>query len=105
MSAREVAQAILNGDADDELSAVNDAIRGRYDYLNRQAKNAFQLGDRVRFTREARNFGGQTGVVEKKMVKNILVTLADGTGGVRTSPSLLEAYDGPADEVVDSVPW
>ena len=100
MSAQEVVQAIQNGDADDELSAVSGAIKDRYDYLNRQAKNAFRLGDHVRFTLEARRFAGQTGTVEKKMVKNILVQLDDGTGGVRTSPSLLEAYDGPSDDVL-----
>ncbi len=94
MSAQEVAQAILDGEADDELSAVNNALRDRYDYLNRQAKNAFRLGDHVRFTAEARHYAGQTGIVDRKMVKNILVKLdGDDIVNVRTSPALLELIE------------
>lgn len=77
---------ILNCD-DDEAEQVREAFRLRFENQRQNAKLAFRVGDRVRFTRKS----GQVirGTVAKRLRKNISVR--SDTGQMwRVGPTLLE---------------
>jgi ribosomal protein L21E len=89
MEASEILRAISMGDADEVLDELGQAIRERWKARTIAAKDAFIIGDRVQFTDQARRFAGQIGVVTKKLPKNVIVTLDDGSGDVRAAPTLI----------------
>ena len=98
MEASEILRAISAGDADVVLDELSDALRERWKARQARAKDAFIVGDAVRFTDKARRYAGRLGHVTKKLPKNVIVTLDDGTGDVRAAPTLLSivGVDGPA---------
>ncbi len=98
MDATELLRAVSAGDADEVLDELNDAVSERWKARQIRAKNAFIIGDHVRFTDKARHYAGRYGHITKKLPKNVIVTLDDGTGDVRAAPTLLSivGVDGPA---------
>jgi hypothetical protein len=91
--AQAIAAVILSGEADADLERISNALKERWDFQARKAKAALAVGDRVRFTSQARRFAGREATVTKKLPKNIVVSLDDGGGNVRANATLLELVE------------
>lgn len=71
----------------EDIRAIEDAIRVRFDIINRSASYEFRIGDTVRFNSKTR--GIITGKISKINRKTIKVTTDSGMIW-KVSPTLLE---------------
>lgn len=88
-SIKDVNSAIMFGNfTNSELTSIMDAVKFARSQLTKQNKQAFQLGDSVKFTSN-RNGLTYVGIVRKIKIKYILVNTS---GGVFNVPAnMLEA--------------
>lgn len=82
-----IAKAISNGDHDDELRAIEHALK----YRQRVKMSSFKRNDRVRIIGAGGRIEGCTATVIKPNQKTVTVLVDDGLGTWRVSPQILEA--------------
>lgn len=82
MNVSEVNQWIMEHASKKDIDSINQALHMRWDTLNRAARYAFRVGDRVRIKSDkvvSRGLGNE-GVITKINTKTIVVKVGEGSG-------------------------
>ena len=87
MTINEINQAIIAGNfSNDQLNSIGMAVKFARAQLGKQNKNAFTVGDTVRFDSRGRRY---VGIVKRILVKNVVVQTS--LGNYRVPANMLEA--------------
>lgn len=92
----EIIVSILNGDVDDHLREIVDAVRERMNAVSRMAARTTRPGDRVIINAPGSKYDRKEAVVEKTNRKTVDLKLVDEGLVLRVDGSMIEpAWVGP----------
>lgn len=86
----EIIVSILNGDVDDHLREIVDAVRERMNAVSRMAARTTRPGDRVIIIAPGSKYDRKEAVVEKTNRKTVDLKLVDGGQVLRVDGSMIE---------------
>lgn len=86
----EIIVSILNGDVDDHLREIGDAVMERMNAVSRMAARTTRPGDRVIIIAPGSKYDRKEAVVEKTNRKTVDLKLVDGGQVLRVDGSMIE---------------